>query len=34
MEVERVVTKEVPVPVEKIVTKEVCARVANACTDP
>ena len=29
VEVEKVVTKEVPVTVEKIVTKEVCISVAN-----
>ena len=32
VEVEKVVTKEVPVTVEKIVTKEVCVCVANVCT--
>ena len=34
MEVEKVVTKEVPVTVEKIVTKEVCVSVANVLHGP
>ena len=34
VEVEKVVTKEVPVTVEKIVTKEVCISVANVLHGP